>query len=117
MSLFKKSKLTFIHYGEEVDDDYGRPITPVIGDTEISGSLQSMDAAEKTRVLPEGKRTSKAYIFFTKSKVALMGAVGSIPADKTIIDGREYEVWEGSDWTKVSSLLKHNEYVLVSTEQ
>lgn len=117
MSLFKKSSLTFTRYGKEEDDDYGRPKPTIISPSiNTKGSLQPLPFGEKTKVLPEGKKTRDAYVYYTKTKLNMLDVAQSIPSDTTVIDGRVFEVFDYGDWAKVASRLVHNQYLLVCRE-
>lgn len=79
-----------------------------------SGTLEPLSDNELL-TLPEGKRSNKAYFFFTTTELSEGTDHGDrIPADKTTINGVEYLVADNGDYSHTSrKRMKHYEAVLI----
>lgn len=86
----------------------GTPVTR----SNIKGSLQPMDMADKIRLLPEGMRTESSYWFITTAELQVGSEFEDTLPAYTTIRNRQYEIHSQEPWIGFSD-LDYYEYVLI----
>lgn len=120
ITLLKTSTLSFTQQasagyyvgGEWVDP----PNSPAIS---VEGSLQPYKSKGSLRqsILPEGKSSGDARIFYTSAVLKTATQFGDTEADETTIDGNRYYVWLEQDWSLYGLTSDHHTYVLIREDQ
>lgn len=116
MSLMQRVTLSFTRYGGQTINEYGGLVDSELETIYATGSLQPFRISEQTTVLPQGKKTSDARMFYTTTELKAADEYTNTKADEVTIQGKVFEVFDMSDFATVGSPLNHYEVVLVRKE-
>jgi hypothetical protein len=119
ISLLNKSTLTFQRDGGDgYWDEHGEwiPSTPVV--YQARGNLQPFQEGKEQTILPEGKTSNDAFLFYTKTQINTASQFTKELADTTVVDGLTYYALAVEDWSKQPGLLPtHWKIVLLRNDQ
>lgn len=115
--LMDSISLTFTRYAEQQIVNY-RVVHASEPDTvDAMGSLEPYEQDTDTAILPEGRNSTTAYLFFTDVELRYADKQLQTKADTTVVKGKTYEVFPYEDWSLNSSTLKYQTYLLIEEEE
>lgn len=113
--LMQFSSLTFPRdSGDGYWDSHGEWVEGTPETIEATGNLQPFRQGKEQTILPDGRTSDDAYIFYTDTRLQTASQFTDTVADETIIDDLEYYVMSVEDWHKQGTLLpQHYKCILV----
>lgn len=119
ISLLQKSTLTFTRDGGDGywnEDGQWVEAAPIT--VQAIGNLQPFRQGKEQIILPEGKKSDDAFIFYTKTLLQTASQFTKELADTTVIDSRDYYVLSAEDWSKQPGLIPiHWKTILMREDQ
>lgn len=103
--LLKDNVLVFTRYGGQELDDSGRLTDSLPSEFPAAGSLQTYREGAEQDVLPEGKSSKDAKMFYTGTLLRTSNQDKGTPADETTWNGYVYEVFDAGD-NATTTILK-----------
>ena len=99
--IIDSRSMTFKRHSSKqiLDENYELVDVAADVDVQAKGSIQPYEQDNQSGSFPEGKDSSTAYIFFTKTLLNYAERRSQKLADTTTIRGRDYEVYPYEDWS------------------
>jgi hypothetical protein len=119
ISLLNKSTLTFQRDGGDgYWDEHGEWVEATPISFVAKGNIQPFREGKEQTILPEGKKATDAFIFYTKTQINTASQFTKELADTTTIDGLTYYALAVEDWSKQPGLVPtHWKNVLLREDQ
>lgn len=121
--LLNSKSLSFTRYTEqEIDENYEViDSVPEADPILAKGSVQPYEQDNDSDNFPEGRNSTTAYIFFTKTGLRYAERNNQSKGDTTTIRGRKYEVFPYEDWDidfeDQPRRVSYRSYLLIEEEQ
>lgn len=114
--LLNATKHIITRYGEYYIDDEGNPVLSAPQQIEIRCNIQPFREGQETVLLEDGTQIKTGEIIRTTTLLRTMEDDSQLPADETIIDGKQYICFKKENWNRYLS-QKHYKYIFIRKDK